>query len=205
KKIILCMALFSLLLCGQAMAERHVFDSKSGKFSVDVPEDWTANVIREGCKLDAKDGKNSLSIQFLPANNMPPQALANELAKHLKMSVKNETNEANGILLDGEMDGFPACILAVKADSDMIVSFLAGPDRTTMKQIYGTTKRVSDEENFFELDAGPIWNNDHAKTRCPEVLNSWLKENPAKKAEWPGDWTTTVEGQNSVCRFRLKN
>jgi FtsP/CotA-like multicopper oxidase with cupredoxin domain len=45
-----------------------------------------------------------------------------------------------------------------------------------------------------DTDAGPIWNNDDAKEKCPGVCaakgDGW---------EWNGQWTTTVEGQESVC------
>ena len=59
------------------------------------------------------------------------------------------------------------------------------------------------EGEGFDVEAGPIWNNDHAKERCPEVLQEWLAANPGKKAEWTGNWVTTVEGAMSVCGIRL--
>lgn len=55
------------------------------------------------------------------------------------------------------------------------------------------------EEKTFSLEAGPIWNNDHAKERCPEVLAEWLAANPGKQARWTGHWNTTVPNEMSVC------
>ncbi|MBE6440816.1 MAG: mannan-binding lectin [Desulfovibrio sp.] len=57
----------------------------------------------------------------------------------------------------------------------------------------------------IDVEAGPIWSNDHAQERCPLVLAAWLEANPGKQAEWTGHWTTTVECEMSVCNFRIKN
>jgi len=48
--------------------------------------------------------------------------------------------------------------------------------------------------NAFALDvkAGPIWNNDDAKSKCPIAAQVY-------DAQWNGQWTTTVPGQMSVC------
>ena len=54
----------------------------------------------------------------------------------------------------------------------------------------------------FDLPAGPIWNNDHARERCPQVLEEWLAANPGKQAEWTGHWVTVTAGEMSVCGMR---
>ena len=56
----------------------------------------------------------------------------------------------------------------------------------------------------FDVEAGPIWDNDHAQRRCPEVLAAWMEANPGEEAEWTGNWSTTVEGKMSVCNLRLR-
>jgi FtsP/CotA-like multicopper oxidase with cupredoxin domain len=43
-----------------------------------------------------------------------------------------------------------------------------------------------------DVDAGPIWNNDDAKLKCPGVCQK-------AKGVWNGNWKTTVPGQMSVC------
>lgn len=57
----------------------------------------------------------------------------------------------------------------------------------------------------IDVEAGPIWDNDHARKRCPELLAEWLKANPDKDAVWTGNWTTTIRGEMSVCNFRVRN
>ncbi len=54
------------------------------------------------------------------------------------------------------------------------------------------------EVKEFTLDAGPIWDNDNAQTRCPEVTEEWNAANPGK-ARWTGAWWTTVPNEMSVC------
>lgn len=46
----------------------------------------------------------------------------------------------------------------------------------------------------FALDvkAGPIWNNDDAKIKCPVAC-------AAVNGQWDGQWRTTVWGRASVC------
>ncbi|MDF5710641.1 MAG: mannan-binding lectin [Nostoc sp. S4] len=46
----------------------------------------------------------------------------------------------------------------------------------------------------FALDvkAGPIWNNDDAKVKCPVAC-------AAVGGKWDGNWRTTVWGKESVC------
>ncbi|MFT3776115.1 MAG: mannan-binding lectin [Minicystis sp.] len=42
----------------------------------------------------------------------------------------------------------------------------------------------------FDVNAGPIWSNADAQTKCPVVCRG---------LQWNGQWTTTVPGQMSVC------
>lgn len=53
-----------------------------------------------------------------------------------------------------------------------------------------------------ELNAGPIWNNRHARSVCPQLCT-------ANSMWWNGNWHTTVYRQQSVCscgwRLELSN
>ena len=44
----------------------------------------------------------------------------------------------------------------------------------------------------MDVPAGPIWNNDDAKIKCPVVCASY-------GGTWNGQWRTVVEGKMSVC------
>ena len=48
------------------------------------------------------------------------------------------------------------------------------------------------DEFTIDVPAGPIWNNDDAKKKCPIVCVSY-------GGEWNGQWKTVVPGKMSVC------
>lgn len=43
-----------------------------------------------------------------------------------------------------------------------------------------------------DVEAGPIWNDEDAKFKCPVVASAY-------EGNWNGNWKTTVEGEMSVC------
>ena len=45
------------------------------------------------------------------------------------------------------------------------------------------------------VEAGPIWNQEHAEQVCPAIALS-------HGAEWTGHWWTTVWNEMSVCQIR---
>ena len=49
---------------------------------------------------------------------------------------------------------------------------------------------AADSYPAVDVPAGPIWNNDDAKAKCPGVCSS---------LHWNGQWKTTEEGVMSVC------
>ena len=54
--------------------------------------------------------------------------------------------------------------------------------------VFGVSSKV------FAIDAkaGPIWNNNDAKVKCPVAC-------AALGGQWNGQWRTTVQGRASVC------
>lgn len=50
----------------------------------------------------------------------------------------------------------------------------------------------------MDVPAGPIWNNDDAKAKCPAICASY-------GGTWNGQWTTVIPGKLSVagCTFKL--
>ena len=44
----------------------------------------------------------------------------------------------------------------------------------------------------LNVPAGPIWNQDDAKAKCPVVCASY-------GGTWNGEWSTIIEGKMSVC------
>ncbi len=48
------------------------------------------------------------------------------------------------------------------------------------------------QANRVNKEAGPIWNNDDAKNKCPRLC--------AAPSKWDGQWWTTVPNKMSVCQ-----
>jgi Mannan-binding protein len=48
----------------------------------------------------------------------------------------------------------------------------------------------------IDVEAGPIWNQSDAQTKCPQVAK-------AIGGAWDGQWRTTVPGRMSVCEIRV--
>lgn len=71
--------------------------------------------------------------------------------------------------------------------------------RELVEEAIRTTSEEEGELEYRDLEAGPIWNQDHARERCPEVVAMW-NETSERKGRWTGHWTTTVPGEMSVCQ-----
>lgn len=67
-----------------------------------------------------------------------------------------------------------------------------------IRETIGEQREHLGELETFDIEAGPIWNHEHALKRCPEVVEEWNGEND-REARWTGHWRTTVSGKMSVC------
>lgn len=47
----------------------------------------------------------------------------------------------------------------------------------------------------YTVNAGPIWNQKDAESKCPALASS-------QSATWTGHWWTTVQGKMSVCQLK---
>lgn len=52
------------------------------------------------------------------------------------------------------------------------------------------------QNRIENVEAGPIWNNRHARRVCPRVAES-------VGGRWTGHWRTTIRGRMSVCNVNL--
>ncbi|MBO5491324.1 MAG: hypothetical protein J5960_07900 [Desulfovibrio sp.] len=135
------LAVMFTLAGSAAMAAVQEYDTKIGKFAIDVPDGWNGAAVSEGCQLVSADGKNSMSVQFIPADSRPPMDLARQVAAAMKMDIAEETKDGDAVGLDGKMDGgIPAFVLVVKHEKLFLVCLMGGPDRETMKKIYDSVK-----------------------------------------------------------------
>ncbi|MDR1533876.1 MAG: mannan-binding lectin [Planctomycetota bacterium] len=102
-------------------------------------------------------------------------------------------------ILGAEVDYLTAANRPNAVDRDFLTS--AGSWEEIRELVVETAnearERLGEAENFA-IEAGHIWNQEHADSRCPEVVEEWNWENEGG-ARWTGQWTTTVPGEMSVC------
>ena len=61
------------------------------------------------------------------------------------------------------------------------------------------TTRTGSSELLIDIIAGPIWDNEDAKVKCPIICESY-------GGDWTGQWHTPEEtwGKMSVCQCKFK-
>ncbi len=144
KRIVLALVLtLGLLGSGQAFAAPQVFDSPAGKFSINVPEGWTAKAVDMGCQLSDKSGKNSLSIQHKKADGTKPKDFGQGLVKHLKAEViKDELDENGTYTVACKVDGEQLIVVVVPSEEFLTICVMGGPDTETMGNIVSTMQEA---------------------------------------------------------------
>ena len=75
---------FALTLPGMSMAAVQEFGPDFSRFTIDVPDGWTAQTKEGGVQLSSKDGNNSIVIQITKAGSAPIEEIAQNIAKSLE-------------------------------------------------------------------------------------------------------------------------
>jgi hypothetical protein len=72
------------------------------------------------------------------------------------------------------------------------------PGLMSVVEVEFTVPSGGTTEYTMDVPAGPIWNNDDAKLKCPSICASY-------GGTWNGQWTTVVQGKLSVagCTFKV--
>jgi Mannan-binding protein len=76
----------------------------------------------------------------------------------------------------------------------LVGSLVAVVAATALVQTVAATSRAlpPPAADGVDVPAGPIWNNDDARTKCPAVCT-------AAGGSWNGHWRTVIPGRSSVC------
>ena len=127
KKFVLALALV-LGLAGSAMADQtHQCTAGDGqKFTIAVPEGWTAQDIEGGCAVAKADGSEFISVAYYQTS-LNAKAFAEDLAR--KMNVTPEINEQE----DGYVD-FDAVVNGVKLNITITADGTDGEAQVTTQK-----------------------------------------------------------------------
>lgn len=139
--------------------------------------------------MDSGDSGMGSSMNLVPGNKINMNDGDAEALRELKVYAGTKCYAFEALNLQGPKQ---------------VVRFELAEDGTPLL-VPGDKAQPAARKESFDVEAGPIYDNEHAKKRCPEVLADWLAANPDQEAEWTGNWATTAEGEMSVCNIRIKN
>lgn len=137
--------------------------------------------------LDNGEGGMGSSMNLVPGNRINMTDGNATVLKNLSVFAGTRRYDFESVDLPG-----PEQVLRFVLHDDGVPALIPGGGEPAQKE-------------SFDVETGPIWNNDDAQKRCPEVLEAWKASNPGMEAEWTGNWATTVPGETSVCNIRVTN
>ena len=71
------------------------------------------------------------------------------------------------------------------------------PGKMSVIEVELPAESTGDTEYTMDVLAGPLWNNEDAKAKCPAICASY-------GGTWNGQWKTVVNGKMSVCGCTFK-
>ena len=111
------------------------------RFTIEVPDGWTAKSTESGGTVKKNDGSSLLAISVLSTDDMTDSQVAGTIGQ--KFGVELE-KQGNTWIFKGEKDGMPLLIAFShkKEDGTALVVVCAGPDQAGMSRIFSTFKVI---------------------------------------------------------------
>ena len=130
----------ALAFSAPASAAVQEFGPDNARFTLDVPDGWTATAKEVGVQLTKNDGSTSFQVDVYPTGGRPGQEIADTLAKTLGYACAK--NQDGSWLLKGEEDGTRIAVVVIVDEKEgrFLSVTMAGSDGDGMKQILGTLK-----------------------------------------------------------------
>ena len=139
RKAFCSMALmFALALPGMSMAAVQEFGPDFSRFTVNVPDGWSAQKKENGVQLASKDGNNSIVIQVSKAGSAPLEEVAQNIAKSLEE--KTTVTKVNDQLYKIHEEKDDITILLSVQDGKMGLITYGGKDMDTINSIMSSMK-----------------------------------------------------------------
>ena len=122
---LLCAA--GLLMAGGSQAAVQEFGPDFSRFSIDVPEGWTAKAIDGGVQLADQGGTCSLAVTNVKSGGASAEALCKAVVQQSGMQEAKELGkEAGNYAMSGTRDGVPL-VVAVTVEGELaVVIVMAG-------------------------------------------------------------------------------
>ena len=129
KKALLASLLFEIcLLAGSAQAAVQEFGPDFSRFTINVPEGWTAAAIDGGVQMADPEGTCNLSVTNVKSGGASAEALCKAaVQKYGVQDAKALDKEDGSFAMSGTKDGAPFAV-AVTIDGDLAVVIVMGGD-----------------------------------------------------------------------------
>lgn len=141
KKMLCALVLACGLFATQVFAAPQTFNSPAGKFSIDVPQGWTAQTVDMGCMLTDAKGENSMSLQYRKAD-VDPKVLANAVVESMKGKLVKESEEEGTIVKICTVAGVEVMVVVAPVDDILTCAIIGGPDKQGMLDLLKTVQEV---------------------------------------------------------------
>jgi hypothetical protein len=123
---LLCAA--CLLLAGASQAAVQEFGPGFSRFTIDVPEGWTAKAIDGGVQLADQDGTCSLSVTNVKSGGASAEALCKAIVLKSGMQDAKELGKEDGnYAMSGTRDGVPL-VVSVTVEGELAAVIVMGGD-----------------------------------------------------------------------------
>ena len=123
---LLCAA--CLLLAGGTQAAVQEFGPDFSRFTIDVPEGWTAKTIDGGVQLADQGGTCSLAVTNVKSGGASAEALCKAVVQKSGMQDAKELGKEDGnYAMSGTRDGVPV-IITVTVEGELAAVIVMGGD-----------------------------------------------------------------------------
>ncbi len=144
KKLITALCLAGCLaLAVPASAAVQTFGPDFSRFTIDVPDGWTATPNDGGCQLISPDQKSSFSLQVQKSGGKSAAELTKLIGEKMGGKILGTKDiDPNQSILEAEIDGVKIRLLVrVEGDKFLAVT-MAGPDEDAMTKIMDTVNEA---------------------------------------------------------------
>ena len=138
----LCLAA-CLALAAPATAAVQTFGPDFSKFTIDVPDGWTAKPQDGGCQLISPDQNSSFSVQVQKNGGKSASELIKLIGNQLggKILLSKDMNP-NQSIMEVELNGVKLKLMVMVEGDKFLTVTMAGSDEDTMTKIMDTVKEA---------------------------------------------------------------
>ena len=123
-----------LLLAGGTQAAVQEFGPDFSRFTIDVPEGWTAKALKNGVQMVSRDRQNSIAAIIDDNKGLSAEQIAKSVAQKTGLKEVRRKNDSN-CFVTGVKDGTKVGITITVAGKIFVMFSMAGNDADAIRRI----------------------------------------------------------------------